>query len=179
MGLGGSDESGRRIGGHSMLCPYGNDLSGADSLGHVGGSQRSRRDAGATKDGPPPLVETGQRHGGHSMLCPYGNDLGGEDRLGRAFEESKEPALRKCAQDESLWDSRDGPGATKDGPPPLVEAGLRHSGHSPATTCGTQRARMLPRPYGNDLGRADKVGACVRGVKRAGETPALRKTGLR
>jgi hypothetical protein len=98
------------------------------------------------------------------MLCPYGDDLGGADRLGRAFGSQK---------------SRRDAGATKDGPTPLVETGLLHSGHSPATTCGTQRARMLPRPYENDLARADKVGACVRGVKRAGETPALRKTGRR
>jgi hypothetical protein len=98
------------------------------------------------------------------MLCPYRDDLGGADRLGRAFGSQK---------------SRRDAGATKDGPTPLVETGLLHSGHSPATTCGTQRARMLPRPYENDLARADKVGACVRGVKRAGETPALRKTGRR
>jgi hypothetical protein len=32
MGLAGSDESGRGIGGHSMLCLYGNDLGGADRL---------------------------------------------------------------------------------------------------------------------------------------------------
>jgi hypothetical protein len=55
MGQGGSDENGKRIGGHSMLCPYGNDLGGA---GKSGRAFEEVKGAGET----PALRKTGRRH---------------------------------------------------------------------------------------------------------------------
>jgi hypothetical protein len=76
-------------------------------------SQKSRRDAGATKDEPPTSVEARLRHSGRSMVRPYGNDLGGADRLRCAFEEVKRPGPSRSTLGESLGDSRDSAGATK------------------------------------------------------------------
>jgi hypothetical protein len=60
-------------------------------------------------------VRPGQRHSGRSMLRPYGVLLRQGTSEPSTGQSQKSRPFAKSAQDESLWGSRDGPGATKNG----------------------------------------------------------------